>query len=128
MHGKILPKHFVLVGKTSRTVPDQKHFCYIFMMFYWNKCVSINILICARINSTKTLCFDRKKTARTVLDQKCFCNIFIKFYWNKCAPKFWSIFYYVHGNILPIQSVSFQIYHKVLLQPMCFSQYFNVHM
>ena len=31
------------------------------MMFYWNKCVSVNILICARINSTKTLCFGRKK-------------------------------------------------------------------
>ena len=42
-------------------------------------------LICARKNSTKTLCFGRKKTARTVLDQKCFSNIFIKFYWNKCV-------------------------------------------
>ena len=57
----------------------------IFIKFYQNKCVLVNILICAWKNSTKTLCFGRKKTARTVLDQKCFCHIFIKFYWNKCV-------------------------------------------
>ena len=38
-----------------------------FIKFYWNKCVSISILICAWKNSTKTLCFGRKKTAELCL-------------------------------------------------------------
>ena len=34
----------------------------------------------------------------------------------------------MHGNILPKQSVSVKIFHKVLLKEMCLSQYFNMHM
>ena len=63
--------------KTARTVTWLKVFLLkFFIKFYQNKCVSVSILICARINSTKTLCFDRKKTSRTVLDQKWFCSHF----------------------------------------------------
>ena len=34
----------------------------------------------------------------------------------------------MHGNILPKQSVSVKVFHKVLLKEMCFSQYFNMCM
>ena len=47
--------------KTARTVLDQKCFSHFFIKFYWNKCVSVNILICAWKNSTKTKCFGKKK-------------------------------------------------------------------
>ena len=53
--------------KLARTVLDQKCFSQIFIKFYQNTHVSVNILICALKNSTKTLCF---------------CQIFIKFYQN----------------------------------------------
>ena len=127
--------------KTARTVLDQKCFSHIFIKFYQNKCVSVSILICARINSTKTLCFGRKKQQRTVLDQKCFCKIFIKFYWKKCVSVNISICAWKNSTktlcfgrnknsktLCLIKSVSVQIFHKVLLKEMCFSQIFNVHM
>ena len=41
MHGNILPKQSVSVK--------------IFIKFYWNKCVSVNILICKCKNSIKTV-------------------------------------------------------------------------
>ena len=56
-----------------------------FIKFYWNKCVSVNILIWQCKISIKTLCFGRKKQQELCLIKKCFCNIFIKFYQNKCV-------------------------------------------
>ena len=79
--------------KTARTVLDQKCFCQIFIKFYQNKCVSVNILICAWKNSTKTLCFGRKKTARTVLDQKCFCHFFKRSTKTNVFTKTKSVFF-----------------------------------
>ena len=61
VQGYILPKHFVLLGKTARNVLDQKHFCYIFKKFHWNKCVSVSILICARIILPKHFVLIEKK-------------------------------------------------------------------
>ena len=48
----------------------------IYIKFYWNKCVLVNILICTCKNSIKTLCFGRKKQQELCL---------IKFCSNKCV-------------------------------------------
>ena len=129
---------------------DQKCFCHIFIKFYWNKCVSVNILICAWkhgkilffIKFTETLCFGRKKqqakkkSARTVLDQKCFCHIFIKFYQNKCvsvsilictcrinSTKTLCFGRKKQGKNCAWSKVFLSHFYKVLLKQMCFSQY-----
>ena len=72
VHGKILLKTKCFGRKkTARTVLDQKCFCQIFIKFYWNKCVLVNILICAWKHFTKKKVFLFK--------------FFIKFYWKKCV-------------------------------------------
>ena len=70
-----------------------------FIKFYWNKCVSVNILICTCKNSIKTLCFDRKKNSKNCAWSKVFLSHFHKVlpkqmcfsqYFNMCKERFYQ--------------------------------------
>ena len=103
--------------------------------FYWNQCVSVNILICTWQISTETKCFNRNTRARTVLDQKCFCHFFIMVYQNKCV----SVSIFICARINSTKTLCFgrknskmcawskvflSNFHKFLLKHMCFQSIF----
>ena len=96
--------------KKGKNCAWSKVFLSHFIKFYQNKCVSVSILICARINSTKTLCFGRKKTSKNCAWSKVFLSHFYKVllkqmcfsqYFNMCMEKFYQN-----------KGVSVQIFHK----------------
>ena len=114
MHGKILLKQSCSIEKKCKNCAWSKVFLSHFHKVLLKQMCFGQYLICARINSTKTLCFGKKKTARTVLDQKCVCNIFIKFYSNLV-----NILICSWKHLTKTMCFCSNIY-KVLLKEMCF--------
>ena len=127
--------------KTAGTVFDQKFFSHIFMKFYWNKCVSFNILICTCKNSTESRCFGRKNPSKNCVWSKVFLSHF-----HKGLPKqmCFSQYFYMCTWINSTETLCFgrkktarsvldqkcfcHIIHKVLPKLMFFGQYFNMCM
>ena len=93
--------------KMARTVLDQKCFCQIFIKFYWNKCVLINILICRGTNFYQNKVF-LSNFHKVLPNQTCFSQ-----YFNIHMEKFYQ------------NKVFLSNFHKVLLKQTCFSQYLN---
>ena len=109
-----------------------------FIKFYWNKCVSVNIIIYKCKISIKTLCFGRKKSKNCAW-LKVFLSHFHKFYQNKCV----SVSILICARINSTKTLCFgrknskncawskvflSHFYNVHLKQMCIIQYLNMCM